>query len=179
MNIICFALAYHFQLFPAYVELEKRTTARFAASAALGISTCCTTYATMGIICLFLFGKEINSDLLISISGQPGIASILIRSVFCLLLLIHVPYIFMPTKEFILVIHDEIARRSLSDHLERKIQAADLLQKQKREAKELEEEEEGDALMDIDGKQEDLETVSVAESSASTKSQLAYKQLSD
>ena len=122
INIVCFAYSFQFQVFPAFVELEKRSNFRFQISSALALTVCGIAYMSMGLICVSMFGEEIKSDVLLNFGDRAGVISISIRMIFSVLLLIHIPFIFMPTKEFALVLHDEIARRSISDHLEKKLQ---------------------------------------------------------
>lgn len=78
----------------------------------------------MGYFCVGMFGSNVKSDVLLNFANQPGYTSIIVRIVFSILLLIHIPFMFMPTREFILVMHDEIMRKSLSSHLENKLKLA-------------------------------------------------------
>ena len=124
INIIIFAFSFQFQIFPAYVELQKRSTEKFLVSAGWSIAVCCFAYLCMGMFCVGIFGHNIDSDLLLSFGTLPGGVSIFLRLVFSILLMIHIPFVFMPTREFALVIHDEIMRKSLSSHLEKKLEIA-------------------------------------------------------
>ena len=153
-------------------------------ASALALVVCALAYISIGLICVAMFGKEVKSDLLMNFAQESGIISISVRLLFCTLLLIHIPFIFMPTKEFALVLHDEIARRSLSDHLERKLKLSaekDAAAKAKKDEKEDSDQEELlDEKKENDPKQdEEIVSQTSEATNLSEKSQLAYKELSD
>ncbi len=54
-------------------------------------------------------------------SEREGAISVIIRTVYIMVLLMHIPYFFFTTKEYVLVIYDELLNRSLSNHLETKL----------------------------------------------------------
>jgi hypothetical protein len=121
LAILSVAFIFHFQVFPAYTQLEKKSTARFAKASAITIGICLISYAALGVLCLFMFGAELKSSFLHNMSEKPGYASLCIRLVFAGLLLVHIPYIFLPAKECILLMYFERKQRFLSDHLEQKL----------------------------------------------------------
>lgn len=108
-------------VFPTYSELEKRSTARFTQVSMIYTSIVAISYSTVAIIGMLLFGSKISTDLLANISQRIGTVSILMRVVYCFLLLLHLPYFFFSVKEYTLVIIDELLNRSLSTHLEQKL----------------------------------------------------------
>jgi hypothetical protein len=87
----------------------------------LAMGLCAITYVTIGVAGVLTFGEDIKSDLLLNISTIPGRISMVVRTLYCLMLIIHVPYVFLPAKECALVIHDEITRSSISEQIERRI----------------------------------------------------------
>ena len=119
--ILVFAFQVQFMIFPTYSELEKRSTARFTQVSMIYTSIVTTSYTTVAIIGMLLFGSEISSDLLTNISQRTGTVSIWMRVSYCFLLLLHLPYFFFSVKEYTLVIIDELLNRSLSTHLEQKL----------------------------------------------------------
>ena len=108
-------------VFPAYVELEKRSTERFTQASFFMSLIQGVIYVTASTICVLLFGSEISNDLLTNISSRQGTVSVLIRSSYCFLLLFHLPYFFFSVKEYVLVMIDEALNRSLSNNLEQKL----------------------------------------------------------
>jgi amino acid permease len=124
MSIFSTAFFYHVMVFPAYSSLENRSTARFACSTMLTNSICSFVYITLGVISLFLFGAEVQPDIIKNMATRSGYASITLRLMFCLLLLVHIPFIFHALKESVLVVYEELFHRSVSSVLDEKIRVA-------------------------------------------------------
>ena len=59
-----FTYAFQFMVFPAYVELENRSNARFNLVSIITLSIYTTALVAVGIIAVLLFGKDIRPDLL-------------------------------------------------------------------------------------------------------------------
>lgn len=68
-----------------------------------------------------MFGDNTNVNILLSMATKAGVASIILRIIFGLLLAVHIPYIFYVTKEALLVLIDEIWHSSVSKNLEDKL----------------------------------------------------------
>lgn len=66
-------------------------------------------------------------------SEKPGWTSLIIRLVFAFLLLVHIPYLFLPAKECIMLMYFENKERFLSQHLDQKL--AESLKATKKEEK--------------------------------------------
>lgn len=103
INIFSVSFFYHVIVFPAYSSLNERTTSRFGCAAIITNTICAIVYLSLGITCLFLFGADLKKDVLQNMATRSGWPSFMLRSVFCLILLAHIPYIFHPMKEALLV----------------------------------------------------------------------------
>lgn len=103
IDIFSVAFFYHVIVFPAYSSLENRSTARFGCSAIVTNALCALIYLSLGITCLFLFGEDIEPDVIKNMATRSGTSSFVLRTIFCLLLLVHIPYVFHPLKEAVLV----------------------------------------------------------------------------
>ena len=108
-------------VFPAYVELENRSNERFSKASMLTILIYSVAVSSVSIIAVLLFGKELKPDLLDNMAEKSGGLSIFIRTVYCFVLLFHLPYIFFTCKEYTLVMYDEIVNKAISSHLEMKL----------------------------------------------------------
>ena len=108
-------------IFPAYTELERRSTERMGWANLWSILIYTSCFLITGITGTLLFGSDIESDFLASIATRAGTVSMFIRASFCVVLIFHIPYFFFGCKEFVLVIYDEIVDRSLSTHLSMKL----------------------------------------------------------
>ena len=69
-----------------------------------------------------MFGSDLKSDFLVNMASRDGSISIFIRASYIVILNVHIPYFFFTVKEYILVLIDEIKSRSLSIHLEAKLE---------------------------------------------------------
>ena len=116
-SIIILAYNVQFLVFPAYVELKNRNEARFAKSSLWSIIIETMTYMVTGFTAILMFGpNDIKPDILENMAQRDGMLSVLIRVIFCLLLIFDVPFLFFATKEQSLVLHDEIVNHSLSEY---------------------------------------------------------------
>ena len=70
---------------------------------------------------MLTFGEELQSSVLHNLSEKPGYASLFIRLAFCSILLVHIPYYFLPAKECALLMYFEYGQRFLSAHLDQKL----------------------------------------------------------
>lgn len=68
-----------------------------------------------------MFGSDLKADFLLNLAEREGNVSIFCRVSYCIVLAFHIPYYFFSSKEFVLVIYDEIYNRSMSTKLEAKL----------------------------------------------------------
>ena len=123
ISILGVAFSYQTGVFPAYTSMQDKSTHRFSISAGIANTFCAVVYIILGILCLAMFGSELQSNVLLNMATRPGYASIFVRLIFSLVLVAHIPYVFFTTKEACLVFIDEIWHKSVSEKLEAKIQA--------------------------------------------------------
>ena len=120
-SILIFGYQFQFIIFPTYVELENRSTERMARANAYTLLIYSFIFIATGTMGLLMFQSDIDTDILVSLATRRGVVPLVIRSSFCILLMIHIPYYFFTMKEYTLVLYDEIANRALSTHLELKL----------------------------------------------------------
>ena len=122
-SISILALSFYYQtgVFPAYSSMENKSTHNFMMSGASANLICALVYITLGVLCLAMFGSELQSDVLLNMATRPGISSIILRLVFAFLLMMHIPYVFFTTKDASLVLIDELQRSTISEHLKAKL----------------------------------------------------------
>lgn len=101
--------------------MENKSTHRFLTSTLICNSFVGVVYICLGLLCLSMFGLEIQSNVLLNMATRPGIASTFMRLIFSVVLVAHIPYVFFPTKEALLVLIDECLNNSVSEKIERKI----------------------------------------------------------
>jgi len=84
-------------------------------------------YFTLAIVCIFTYGSEINQKVLVNIgneyNGGVSIWAYIMQSLFLIILACHIPYLYFSGKESLLIIIDEIMRKSISYTLSKKLLA--------------------------------------------------------
>jgi hypothetical protein len=81
-------------------------------------------YVMTGILALYVFGTGISSSVMNNIDIETTWSSYIIRVSFMIVLACHIPYIFFSGKESMLIIIDEIRRKSMSYALDHTLQQA-------------------------------------------------------
>mmetsp|Transcript_12460 Transcript_12460/g.17227 ORF Transcript_12460/g.17227 Transcript_12460/m.17227 type:complete len:165 (+) Transcript_12460:814-1308(+) len=86
---------------------------------ALGMSF--TLYCSLGILSLYMFGSNIEANVLHNVDEESNTSSYIIRFTFLVVLACHIPYIFFFGKEGLLIFIDECLNKSMSKELDQKI----------------------------------------------------------
>ena len=108
INIILFAYSIQFMTFPTYQELENRSTERYAKASCISTLIYSFVFVFTGTIAVLMFGSDLKADFLLNLAEREGNVSIFCRVSYCIVLAFHIPYFFFTSKEFLLVIYDEI-----------------------------------------------------------------------
>jgi len=123
--LVCFSCQQN--LFPIYSELEKKNNAECKKGFALATSLIFCLYITLSGVSVYMFGKGIKGSVLDNV-GEECIGhdtcpweSYVTRFLFMLVLACHIPFVFFSGKESILIIIDELDRKSISQVLELRI----------------------------------------------------------
>ena len=123
-------------LFPIYAELKRKT--RGEATAVFGWATFLVSiiYVFLSVVVIYMFGKSAGDhdmqDVLKLIHNQCSgskeggdykcpVESYILRFIFLIVLFCHIPFIFFSGKEGVLIVIDELDRRSISSALDYKI----------------------------------------------------------
>ena len=79
----------------------------------------------MALLTMYFFGKDIDQNVLNNVifEGKTW-ESMVLRVMFLLILACHVPFVYFNCKESVLILVDEINRRSISKELQVKVQEA-------------------------------------------------------
>ena len=98
-----------------------------------GLPITASIYFCVGIICCLMFGPTLESSVLLNIGdahprGEPTSSfweGYICQIAFMLVLTSHIPFIFFSGKEGVLIIIDELMRKSISSALWHKLQNND------------------------------------------------------
>lgn len=100
--------------FAAYTSLKNRTGKNIMMSGGMAIITVFIVYVLASLIASRLYGEDIATNLLINISNESGVIPVVLQIIFLVIAVCHIPMIFFFGKESILIIFDEMTRKSYS-----------------------------------------------------------------
>lgn len=90
----------------------------------IGLGFTMTLYLIISVIGIALFGNDINSSVLVNFgtittpTGKPFWESAIIQFAFIIVLMCHIPFVYFAGKEAVLIIVDELHRKSISTVLQ-------------------------------------------------------------
>jgi amino acid permease len=119
-------------LFPIYSELKEKTNQECLRSFSIGTYLVTLLYTSFSVLAIYMFGSSLESNVLSNVGHQCTTdqltgkmecpwESVAMRVMFLIVIACHMPFIFFSGKESLLIIIDEIDRRSISKALELKI----------------------------------------------------------
>ena len=94
--------------------MAVKTTKETLKATGYGLTMSFFLYITMGILALYVFGTGVSTSVMDNIDEETSWSSYIIRISFMVVLACHIPYIFFSGKESMLLIIDEIRRKSMS-----------------------------------------------------------------
>jgi len=75
-------------------------------------------YSLFSVVCLLMFGSALSQDVLDNVDKERGNwETYFLRFVFLIVLVCHIPFVFFTGKEALLMIIDEVDRKSISKAL--------------------------------------------------------------
>ena len=108
LNIVTVAYAFQTSLFPTYNSLgENRSNRNAMKTVIIGLIMTFSIYVSLGILSIYIFGSELHASVLQNVNEEDNIFSLIIRIAFLIVLACHIPYVFFPTKESLLIMVDE------------------------------------------------------------------------
>lgn len=115
-NVPTIFLAYGFQsaFFPAYQSLKTKTDANGMKATISSFVFCVIVYVAASIVSLLKFGNGLEGNVLKNVGDLTGGLSITIDIIFLFIAMMHIPIVLFVGKEAVLIIIDEITRKSYS-----------------------------------------------------------------
>lgn len=169
VSVVMVAYSYQCNLFPIYTSLREKTNEQYMKANNYGLLLTLFIYITVAIISVAMFGVDVGSVVLENIgqarhNGKAFWEGYITQLAFVILLACHIPFIFFAGKEGLLIIVDEIDRRSISNALFHKLYATnEYFEKEHKEdmppAPELPIPGGDEKIMDFDDKPKDAEQV--------------------
>ena len=118
-----FLCAYNFSFieFPLYHALgPDRSKEKMMKAIGMGMIETTIIYMCCGLFAVYLFGSNVQSNVLDNIDSETTVVSYVIRLAFLILLACHVPYVFFLGKEGACIVVDEVMTGSMSKSLEKR-----------------------------------------------------------
>ena len=116
-NVPTIFLAYGFQsaFFPAYQSLKEKTDANGIKSTIGSFAFWVAVHIAVSVVALLKFGTYLKGNVLENVSDLDGALPVIVDITFLLITTMHVPIVLFVGKESVLIIIDEIMRKSYSN----------------------------------------------------------------
>lgn len=124
------AYGYQQNVYPIYGSLREKSNESYMKVHTFGLALTCTVYIATALLTIAMFGNGTESVLLDNIgqttklNGKHFWEGYVIQLAFMILLACHIPFIFFSGKEGMLIIIDELDRKSISSALWHKLYAS-------------------------------------------------------
>ena len=76
-------------------------------------------YLTTGFLALNVFGPNISNNILLNFNKIDGFLPMLLQLIFLIVIICHVPYMFLVGKEAVCIVGDEILNKTMSKSLQK------------------------------------------------------------
>lgn len=117
-NLPTILLAYAFQTtyFPVYESLRVKTDKNGIMASVISLVACFSIYVIIAVVAILAFGKDIGSDIMTNISEKPDkhFTDYILMVLFMIIAAMHIPIVLFIGKEAVLIIVDELMRRTIS-----------------------------------------------------------------
>lgn len=108
ISIILTSYGFTINFFPIYSSLEKRTNTNGLAALFIAMMFTLCIYASFSYLGVKAYGDCINPDIFVNLKVSTEFTSFFIRGLFLCIFLCNIPFMFLPGKEALLVMVDEI-----------------------------------------------------------------------
>ena len=80
----------------------------------IGVGLSFLIYISLGILSIYIYVSSLKSNVLTNVDEEQNTYSYIIRITFLVVLACHIPYVFYPSKEGLLIIFDEAENSSMT-----------------------------------------------------------------
>jgi amino acid permease len=115
-NVPTLFISYAFQsgFFPAYQGLKNKTDANGIKSVVASLLFVMIVYVIVSVVALLKFGTGLEDNMLKNVSSMNGWIPIVISFVFLIIVAMHIPIVLFVGKESLLIMLDELMRKTYS-----------------------------------------------------------------
>ena len=104
----------HPSFFTAFMSLKDKTNKNGTKAGTLAIITLFIFYIVTPLITFGLYGASVKTNMLKNVAGDSGVIPTIQLFLYMVIAVVHIPIIFFIGKEAVLIIFDEITRKSYS-----------------------------------------------------------------
>lgn len=130
LSVTMLAYSYQQNVFPIFSELRTKTNAEYQRVSLRGLPITASIYFLVGTICTLMYGDNLESSVLLNIGDarhsnddtKSFWEGYICQIAFMIVLFCHIPFIFFSGKEAMLIMIDELQRKSISSALWHKLQ---------------------------------------------------------
>mmetsp|Transcript_11012 Transcript_11012/g.16705 ORF Transcript_11012/g.16705 Transcript_11012/m.16705 type:complete len:256 (+) Transcript_11012:358-1125(+) len=134
LSVLLVAFGFATNLFPLYSALKVKTNENCQVAVRWSVVIIAMIYLFLSLTAVFLFGKQIeyaDANIMENINKELSVdpdrwESYVMRVMFLVVLACHIPFIFFFGKEGLLIMIDEIDRKSISANLNKRLQQLEL-----------------------------------------------------
>lgn len=114
VSIILTSYGFTINLFPIYSSIEKRNNTRGISALSIALLFAFIVYLSFAYLGISAFGDFINPDIFVNLKASTDFTSFFIRGLFLCIFICNIPFLFLPGKEALLIIVDEIQNHTMS-----------------------------------------------------------------
>jgi len=114
MPTLFLAYGFHSTYYTVYNSLKVKTDANGMKATIWSILFCLLIYCVVGIVGVLAYGKNLKGDIMENISNEVDkpFSNYVLMTMFMIIAAMHIPIVFFIGKECILIIIDELMRKS-------------------------------------------------------------------
>jgi len=117
-NLPTILLAYAFQTtyFPVFESLRVKTDRNGIYASIISLVVCFSIYVMIAVVAILAYGQDIGSDIMENISTKDDkhFTDYILMVLFMIIAAMHIPIVLFIGKEAVLIIVDELMRRTIS-----------------------------------------------------------------
>lgn len=114
VTIVLTSYGFILNFYPIFAQLEVKTNRNGYFSTLLAMFFCFVAYISFSFLAMESYGENLNPNIFDNLQNETNIASYFIRLVFLAIFICNIPFVFLPGKECLLMIIDEIKHKTIS-----------------------------------------------------------------
>ena len=114
LAIIITSYGFVINFFPVYQSIDRRSNGKATLASFMALIFCFIVYIFFSFMAWYVYGDTLHANIFDNIQKEDTFSSIFIRSLFLLIFICNIPFLFLPGKEAMLIMIDEYMTCSMS-----------------------------------------------------------------